>query len=223
MSGSQSLSRRRLLQGAGAMWLLSVSQVGLAAVSQVVAVRIWPASSYTRVTVESSRELKYRQFALSNPDRLVVDLEGVNLNSVLKGMGAQIRSDDPFIKSARVGQFDPQTVRMVFELKQDVKPQLFALAPVAEFKERLVMDLYPASSKEQQDPLLALLEDYNKGDLEKQVPPSQSGPQPGKAGRDRPIVIMLDPGHGGEDSGAVGKYKTREKDVVLQIPVACVR
>jgi len=183
MSGSHSaLSRRKLLQGAGAMWLLSVSQVGLAAVSQVVAVRVWPASSYTRVTVESNRVVKYKQFALSNPDRLVVDLQGVHLNSVLKGMGTQIRSDDPFIKSARVGQFDPQTVRMVFELKQNVKPQLFALAPVAGFKERLVM-----------------------------------GPQPGKAGRDRPIVIMLDPGHGGEDPGATGKYKTREKDVVLQI------
>ena len=105
MSGSQSrLSRRRLLQGAGAMWLLSVSQVGLAAVSQVVAVRVWPASTYTRVTVESNRVLKYRQFALSNPDRLVVDIEDVNLNSVLKGMGSQIRGDDPFIKSARVGQ-----------------------------------------------------------------------------------------------------------------------
>ncbi len=73
------------------------------------------------------------------------------------------------------------------------------------------MDLYPANAQDMQDPLLALLEDYNKGDLEKQVPPAQSGPQPGKAGRDRPIVIMLDPGHGGEDSGAVGKYKTREK------------
>ncbi|EAY2072017.1 N-acetylmuramoyl-L-alanine amidase [Salmonella enterica] len=215
MSGANSaISRRRLLQGAGAMWLLSVSQVGLAAVSQVVAVRIWPASSYTRVTVESNRLLKYKQFALSNPDRVVVDIEDVNLNSVLKGIGAQIRSDDPYIKSARVGQFDPKTVRMVFELKQNVKPQLFALAPVAGFKERLVMDLYPANA---QDPLLALLEDYNKGDLDKQVPPSQSGPQPGKAGRDRPIVIMLDPGHGGEDPGAIGKYKTREKDVVLQI------
>jgi N-acetylmuramoyl-L-alanine amidase len=148
---------------------------------------------------------------------VVVDLEGVNLNSVLKGMAAQIRGDDPFIKSARVGQFDPQTVRMVFELKQNVKPQLFALAPVATFKERLVMDLYPANATDIQDPLLALLEDYNKGDLQRQVPPAQSGPQPGKAGRDRPIVIMLDPGHGGEDSGAVGKYRTREKDVVLQI------
>ncbi|MDU1433221.1 MAG: N-acetylmuramoyl-L-alanine amidase [Citrobacter freundii] len=182
MSGSNSaISRRRLLKGAGAMWLLSVSQVGLAAASQVVAVRIWPASSYTRVTVESNRLLKYKQFALSNPERVVVDIEDVNLNSVLKGMGAQIRPDDPYIKSARVGQFDPKTA-------QDV-----------------------------QDPLLALLEDYNRGDLDKQVPPAQSGPQPGKAGRDRPIVIMLDPGHGGEDSGAVGKYKTREKDVVLQI------
>ena len=218
MSGSNTaISRRRLLQGAGAMWLLSVSQVSLAAVSQVVAVRVWPASSYTRVTVESNRQLKYKQFALSNPERVVVDIEDVNLNSVLKGMAAQIRADDPFIKSARVGQFDPQTVRMVFELKQNVKPQLFALAPVAGFKERLVMDLYPANAQDMQDPLLALLEDYNKGDLEKQVPPAQSGPQPGKAGRDRPIVIMLDPGHGGEDSGAVGKYKTREKDVVLQI------
>lgn len=217
MSGSNTaISRRRLLQGAGAMWLLSVSQVSLAAVSQVVAVRVWPASSYTRVTVESNRQLKYKQFALSNPERVVVDIEDVNLNSVLKGMAAQIRADDPFIKSARVGQFDPQTVRMVFELKQNVKPQLFALAPVAGFKERLVMDLYPANAQDMQDPLLALLEDYNKGDLEKQVPPAQSGPQPGKAGRDRPIVIMLDPGHGGEDSGAV-KYKTREKDVVLQI------
>ncbi|VFS33852.1 N-acetylmuramoyl-L-alanine amidase [Salmonella enterica subsp. enterica serovar Typhimurium] len=65
MSGANSaISRRRLLQGAGAMWLLSVSQVGLAAVSQVVAVRIWPASSYTRVTVESNRLLKYKTICL---------------------------------------------------------------------------------------------------------------------------------------------------------------
>ncbi|WP_413499291.1 N-acetylmuramoyl-L-alanine amidase AmiC [Buttiauxella gaviniae] len=219
MSDSSPLiTRRRLLQGAGAMWLLSVSQVGLAASSLVVAVRVWPASSYTRVTLESNKELKYKQFALSNPDRVVVDIEGVNLNSVLKGISGQIRADDPFIKSARVGQFDPQTVRMVFELKQNVTPHLFGLAPVAEFKERLVMDLYPANMNSEQDPLLALLEDYNNGKLDKDKPPSpEQGPQPGKAGRDRPIVIMLDPGHGGEDPGAIGPNKTREKDIVLQI------
>ncbi|MEL4012690.1 N-acetylmuramoyl-L-alanine amidase AmiC [Dryocola clanedunensis] len=217
MSDSSPLiSRRRLLQGAGAMWLLSVSQVGHAASSQVVAVRVWPASSYTRVTVESNKMLKYKQFALSNPERVVVDIEGVNLNSVLKGVGNQIRVDDPFIKSARVGQFDPNTVRMVFELKQNVTPHLFALAPVAEFKERLVMDLYPANMNSEQDPLLALLEDYNNGELDKKMPAEQ-GPKPGKAGRDRPIVIMLDPGHGGEDPGAIGPNKTREKDIVLKI------
>lgn len=213
---SPPISRRRLLQGAGAMWLLSVSQVGHAASSQVVAVRVWPASSYTRVTVESNKMLKYKQFALSNPERVVVDIEGVNLNSVLKGVGNQIRVDDPFIKSARVGQFDPNTVRMVFELKQNVTPHLFALAPVAEFKERLVMDLYPANMNSEQDPLLALLEDYNNGELDKKMPAEQ-GPKPGKAGRDRPIVIMLDPGHGGEDPGAIGPNKTREKDIVLKI------
>ncbi|MGS9174666.1 AMIN domain-containing protein, partial [Salmonella enterica subsp. enterica serovar Infantis] len=76
--------------------------------------------------------------ALSNPDRVVVDIEDVNLNSVIKGIGAQIRSDDTYIKYARVVKFDPKTVRMVFELKQNVKPKLFALAPVAGFKERLV-------------------------------------------------------------------------------------
>ncbi len=216
MSGSRSdISRRKLLQGAGAVWLLSVSQAGFAAVSQVIAIRVWPSSTYTRVTLESNRQLKYKQFALSNPERVVVDIEDVHLNAVLKGLHGQIRPDDPFIKSARVGQFDPKTVRLVFELKQNVSPHLFALAPVAEFKERTVMDLYPANGNNGQDPLLALLEDYNNGQLDKKVPPA--GPKPGKAGRDRPIVIMLDPGHGGEDPGAIGKYKTREKDVVLQI------
>ncbi|NUU67184.1 N-acetylmuramoyl-L-alanine amidase [Enterobacteriaceae bacterium BIT-l23] len=215
MSGESPISRRRLLQGAGAMWLLSVSPLGFAATSQVIAVRVWPASTYTRVTIESNRELKYRQFALSNPERVVVDIEGVHLNSVLKKLGNLVRPDDPYIKSARVGQFDPQTVRLVFELKQDVAPHMFALAPVAEFKERLVMDLYPAKGDTEQDPLLALLEDYNKGDLDKAAP--DQGPSPGRAGHDRPIVIMIDPGHGGEDPGATGKHRTHEKDVVLQI------
>lgn len=210
------MSRRRLLQGAGAMWLLSVSKVGSSASSQMITVRVWPASSYTRVTLESNHQLKYRQFSLSNPERVVVDIEGGHLDSVVKGIGSQVRVDDPFIKSARVGQFDPKTVRIVFELKKNVTPHLFGLAPVAEFKERLVMDLYPANMNSEQDPLLALLEDYNNGQLDKKMP-VEKGPQPGKAGRDRPIVIMLDPGHGGEDPGAIGPNKTREKDIVLSI------
>lgn len=218
-NSNHNLGRRRLLQGVAASWLLSVSRVGIAASSHVIAVRVWPSSTYTRVTLESNVELKYKQFALTNPDRVVVDIEGVQLNSVLKGIVGQVRADDPYLKQARVGQFDQNTVRLVLELKRSVTPHMFTLAPVPEYRNRLVMDLYPSKggSGEEYDPLLALLEDYNKGDLDRQVPPAESGPKPGKAGRDRPIVIMLDPGHGGEDTGAIGKYHTREKDVVLQI------
>lgn len=210
-------TRRRLLQGAAATWLLSVSGAGWAAAAQVIAVRVWPSSAYTRVTLESNRTLKYKQFMLTNPDRLVVDIEDIQLNSVLKTVSQQFQSDDPLIKEARIGQFDPKTVRLVLVLKQITNPKVFTLDPIAEFKHRLVLDIYPAVGRydNAEDPLLALLEDYNQGSLESKLPPE--APLAGKAGRDRPLVIMLDPGHGGEDPGAIGKNRTREKDIVLQI------
>lgn len=209
--------RRRLLQGAAAAWMLSVSRVGFAASSHIIAVRVWPSSTYTRVTLESSTPLKYKQFALKNPDRIVVDIEGVHLDSILKEISNQVQSSDPYLKQARVGQFDKNTVRLVLELKQSISPQLFTLKPFAKFRNRLVVDLYPeqGSTSVEDDPLLALLEDYNKGNVERNLP--AEAPKAGKAGRDRPIVIMLDPGHGGEDPGAIGRNKTREKDIVLQI------
>lgn len=209
--------RRRLLQTVAASWMLSVSKVGFAASSQVIAVRIWPSSTYTRITLESSTPLKYKQFLLSSPARVVLDIEGVHLNSVLKGLGDKVQQSDPYIQQARVGQFDANTVRMVLELKRSINPHVFTLKPVAEFHNRLVVDLYPEEGavSAEDDPLLALLEDYNRGDVERTLPPEAA--KDGQAGRSRPLVIMLDPGHGGEDPGAIGKYKTREKDVVLQI------
>ncbi|MBU9810236.1 N-acetylmuramoyl-L-alanine amidase AmiC [Rahnella perminowiae] len=209
--------RRRLLQTVAASWILSVSKVGFAASSQVIAVRIWPSSTYTRITLESSTPLKYKQFLLSDPPRVVVDIEDVHLNSVLKGLGEKVQQSDPYIRQARVGQFDTKTVRLVFELKRVINPHVFTLKPVAEFHNRLVLDLYPQEGEisAQDDPLLALLEDYNRGDVARTLPPEKA--KDGQAGRSRPLVIMLDPGHGGEDPGAIGKYKTREKDVVLQI------
>ncbi|WP_047607585.1 N-acetylmuramoyl-L-alanine amidase AmiC [Rahnella aquatilis] len=209
--------RRRLLQTVAASWMLSVSKVGFAASSQVIAVRIWPSSTYTRITLESSTPLKYKQFLLSDPSRVVVDIEGVHLNNVLKGLSEKVQQSDPYIRQARVGQFDTKTVRLVFELKRVINPHVFTLKPVAEFHNRLVVDLYPQEGEisAQDDPLLALLEDYNRGDVARTLPPEKA--KDGQAGRSRPLVIMLDPGHGGEDPGAIGKYKTREKDVVLQI------
>ncbi|WP_203390839.1 N-acetylmuramoyl-L-alanine amidase [Chromobacterium haemolyticum] len=204
--------RRRLIGAAAATFMLSVSRVGFASGSQVVALRIWPASTYTRITLEASEAIQYKQFTIPNPNRLVIDLQGVQLNSVLKDIGGQISAADPYIKTARAGQFDPETVRLVLELKADVKPQAFTLAPVAEYKHRLVVDLYPAGGQ-QDDPLLALLQDYNKGKLEQPAPQIK----PKKKDSNRPIIVMLDPGHGGEDPGAVGLNGTREKDVVLRI------
>ncbi|WP_337065141.1 N-acetylmuramoyl-L-alanine amidase AmiC [Rouxiella badensis] len=217
MPDEQHNSRRRLLlQSAAASWLLSVSRIGFAASPHVVAVRVWPSTTYTRITLESSQSLKYKQFRLQNPSRVVIDIEDVQLNSVLKGVGEKIRAQDPYISLLRVGQFNKTTVRLVIELKQTISPHLFTLPPVAGFRHRLVIDLYPEQGGgEQDDPLLALLEDYNRGDVARSLPPEKK--KDGKAGHERPIVIMLDPGHGGEDSGAIGKYKTREKDVVLQI------
>jgi N-acetylmuramoyl-L-alanine amidase len=204
--------RRKLIGAAAATFLLTVSRAGLAASSQIVAVRVWPSSTYTRLTIEAGSEIRYKHFALANPNRLVIDLEDVQLTGVLQEISGQIQSADPFIRTARAGQFNGNTVRLVLDLRNEVKPQIFSLKPVGEYQHRLVVDLYPANAQ-QDDPLLALLQDYNKGQLDNNAPRGNKG----KADPARPIVIMIDPGHGGEDPGAVGPSGTREKDVVLRI------
>ncbi|BEV73350.1 N-acetylmuramoyl-L-alanine amidase AmiC [Paludibacterium sp. THUN1379] len=204
-----------MLNLAAATLILSVSRVSRAAESQLVAVRVWPSSTYTRVTLETSAAVQFKTFTLANPDRLVVDLQGISLNGILKDIGSQISASDPYIKSARAGQYSPDTVRLVLELKTPIKPQVFTLAPVADFKNRLVVDLYPGgAAAAQDDPLLGLLEDYNKGTMTQPDVRTRNKPSPSQG---RPIVIMLDPGHGGEDPGATGPAGNHEKHVVLKI------
>lgn len=205
--------RRLLLQGIAVTWLLSVSWIGFAFEPDIIAVQIWPTASYTRVMLESNATLQYRTFALSSPDRLVLDIAGSRLNPLLRQIGRQVQPKDLYIHRVRVGQFDSHTVRLVLELKQKVTPRFLTLAPAHSFR-RLVLDLYPAQGSRslvKNDPLV---KDYNKGDLARTLSPEF---QTGKERHDRPIVVMLDPGHGGEDPGAIGKHKTREKDIVLQI------
>ena len=220
------LTRRQIVRAAGASLVLSVSPLawGKRAAPQFVAVRIWPANAYTRITLEASQRLDYKYFTIDNPRRLVIDSRGVTLNNVLQGLGGKVQSSDPYISGIRAGQNTPDTVRVVIDLKTAVNPQVFALNPVSNFRHRLVVDLYPQSSSDARDPLMALLEDYSQGKISSSgtgadtppvsEPPSASG---GRGGGKRQAVVMLDPGHGGEDPGAIGPSGLREKDVVLSI------
>lgn len=287
---SAHLSRRNLLQAGSLVLLLGTQQIARGAT--IVAVRVWPAPEYSRVTLESDTPLVAKQFFVASPPRLAVDIEGIDLNPALRDLVAKVRPDDPNIQAIRVGQNAPNVVRLVIDLKQEAVPQVFSLAPVAAYQHRLVFDLYPAKA---QDPLEALISermrDAGPGSVRAQspntpvmgsgVPPPQADPlgdliaqhSAGTATRpapavpaparpvtapvpatpppvavaaapapaappapdvnpskrpvgptvatsqrtDRIIIVALDPGHGGEDPGAIGPNGTREKDVVLRI------
>ncbi|HEX8987129.1 MAG TPA: N-acetylmuramoyl-L-alanine amidase [Rhodocyclaceae bacterium] len=211
--GEVGASRRDVLKFAAASLTLLVTRVGFAAQPAILAVRVWPAPDYTRVTLECDHPIKYTQMLVKDPERLVVDLEGVEFNSVLSSLPSKILASDPQIKLIRAGRNKPGVVRLVIELKVEVKPQVFTLAPVGEYGHRLVLDLYPAEAP---DPLMALLQ-------KNEIP--TTGPTPGdkaaaaveKNGITRLVTVMLDPGHGGEDPGAIGRGGSREKDVTLSI------
>ena len=288
------MKRRHLLK-AGSL-VLSLGLHELAHGAAILAVRVWPAKDYTRVTIESDNALSTQTQFVANPPRLAVDIEGIELNPALRELVGKVRSDDPYITGVRVGQFTPTTVRLVLDLRTMVQPQVFQLAPIksgqAQYQHRLVLDLYPTEAA---DPLEALIAArMPKAAPEKPIPTTsaadplgdwmaqQAGPiraplptpaapkvrnEPASAQQTTPasagspmvasngeptslpnpapkvdshstsptgpnsapqptpeppamlryVVVALDPGHGGEDPGALGQRGTREKDVVLQI------
>ena len=259
--------RRRLLQAGTLAFLLGRQQIAFGA--SVVAVRVWPAPDYSRVTVESDKPLKTTQTFIPNPPRLAVDIQGMQLTNTLKELAVKVQPDDPNIASIRIGQNSPNVVRMVLDLKQAANPQVFTLKPVPPYQHRLVLDLYPA---QELDPLAQLIQERLPGSSElaantaaataaapahdddplsqliaqrqtaqtaqaepaapaTAAPPSapaqvatapaqpaQPAPSTKTAGpTERIIIVALDPGHGGEDPGAIGPRGTREKDIVLKI------
>jgi N-acetylmuramoyl-L-alanine amidase len=233
------LKRRELLKRiaqTSALIFLGPSQIAWGA--KLVAVRIWPAEDYTRVTLESDQVLKVSHQLLTNPLRLVVDVEGLELNNTIKELVAKVNSNDPYIAQVRVGQFQPKVVRLVFDLKESIQPQLFTLDPVGSYQNRLVFDLYPTVAN---DPLMELVRQSAKKEaaLDADDPigaiarreaqkeaskPNQMAKPDGKPDNKatkpshrRLLTIAIDPGHGGEDPGAIGKRGSREKDIVLAI------
>ena len=182
-----------------------------AAHADVVATRIWPARDYTRVTFESRSELKYTLFTIKEPERLVLDLDGVDAGPVLNELQNKVAAGDPYIASLRVALNRPGVTRVVLVLKAEVKPQVFTLKPIADYGHRLVLDLYPVVPP---DPLAALIELDGKIAGAPETAPAAKGAKPKVA---RLATIVIDAGHGGEDPGARGRRGSREKDITLMI------
>ena len=210
---------RRLSALAGTCALL-LCQSALAADSlpeRVRAVRVWPAPEYTRVTLESAEPLHHHLSIVKEPERLVLDLEGVDFPSVQEGFAGKVSSSDPYIGNLRVGRFKPGVVRVVLDLKTEVKPQIFTLAPVGEYGHRLVLDIYPT---QEVDPILALLQKPGakaEPSLGNTAPKTVPGKGQIEPAAERFITIAVDAGHGGEDPGAKGRRGTYEKTVTMTI------
>ena len=274
-ASSPNAGRRRALRAGASTLILALTGPRLAFANAIVAVRVWPARDYTRVTLETDNPVKFQQQLMESPNRFVIDLDEVDLNPALRDLVSKIQPNDPQIMQVRVGQFKPGVVRMVFDLKAGVKPQSFTLPPVAGYKYRTVFDLYPAVEP---DPLMELLakSGHKAEALAQNTPPASSAPRSSGAGTPsteeseaffqryaqreqgprpsrttptpapdktpplaqrkdddddalstplpsrgpktaRLLTIALDPGHGGEDPGAIGSSGTYEKVVVLQI------
>jgi N-acetylmuramoyl-L-alanine amidase len=225
--------RREFLKYAAASLTLAVTAVQKVGAGEtakslpsILAVRVWPAADYTRITLEQNQDVKYTHMLVKDPYRLVVDLEGIEFNAVLQSLPSKILDSDPYIKLIRAGRNRPGVVRLVIDLKAEIKPQVFSLKPIGEYGHRLVLDLYPV---QEIDPLMALLEQPNERKLKSEneirlddrpnratTPDSPRRPtDPPQV--DRMVTIVLDPGHGGEDPGAVGHGGSFEKNVTLEV------
>ena len=152
-TASHNWRRRQVLRAGASTIALALLGPKLAYASSVLGVRVWPARDYTRVTIESDQPLQNSQQLLQGPDRLVVDLNGLDLDQELKDLVSKITPNDPQIQSVRIGQYQPHVVRMVFDLKGSVKPQVFTLTPIGSYKYRLVFDLYPAVAPDRARPV----------------------------------------------------------------------
>ncbi|MFC0398412.1 N-acetylmuramoyl-L-alanine amidase [Paraburkholderia rhizosphaerae] len=305
-TASHNWRRRQILYAGASTLVLGLAVPRLAWASSVLGVRVWPARDYTRVTIESDQPLQNNQQLLQGPDRLVVDLNGLDLDQALRDLVSKIAPNDPQIQSVRVGQYQPHVVRLVFDLKGEVKPQVFTLPPVGSYKYRLVFDLYPAVAPDPLMDLLAQTERKEQRLREQSAPPNatlngpssppatadnsdaffekyaqndtpapggpsatpgasaaaapraqaqaRANPAPaprapakpalppsalarnddsgadsdtndtytfstpkGKSSTVRLLTVAIDPGHGGEDPGAIGGSGTYEKHVALDI------
>ena len=201
--------------------LCGVLASGWAQALQLSATRLWPSPDYTRITLEAAQPVAYKYFSLANPDRLVIDLEGVEPGAALDALTSQLTPDDPYIAAIRVGVNRPGVMRLVVDLKTAVKASMFQLQPLGQYGHRLVVDLYPVqagplqSNPAQPSQAVAIPPVVNPV-----APPQSAMIEPAKSGAPqyaRLITVAIDAGHGGEDPGAGGANGSHEKDITLAL------
>lgn len=209
--------RERARRALVSFFALALCSLVASAHANVTSTRIWPARDYTRLTIESKSALRYTLFAVKNPERLVLDLEGTDFSAPLAELHGKVTDGDPYIEKLRVGRNRPGVLRLVLDLKTEVNAQAFALPPIAEYGHRLVLDLYPLIAP---DPLAALIEQAEKTVPAEAAPaavPAAKLPRELATKIERLAIIVIDAGHGGEDPGALGRLGSREKDITLRI------
>lgn len=213
----------------------------LAAETVITAARVGVANYYTRITLESNQPIQYELGMLENPGRVFIDLENVSLNQVIKALPDKVDPADPFIAQIRYGRFKPHVIRLVFDLKTDVVPRIFAIKPKENPGYRLVLDIYrpdKAAIAESNTDIEETGQEFKFEEDElgqfvasllrkKPARPEKTGSntppksfqvaQYHKPAPPRTIIVAIDPGHGGRDPGAVGDNGTKEKDITLAI------
>jgi N-acetylmuramoyl-L-alanine amidase len=202
-----SIGRRRALGWLAVPAAQFLSPLAWSQVARIASARVWPAQEYTRLILESPQPVAHQLVQLKDPPRVVLDLAGVEMTPELAQLPSHVQPNDPYVAAIRFGRSASGALRVVVDLRTDVRPELFAVPPIAEYGHRVVLDLYPLAPA---DPIAALLDEIN---ARAAAETPRADPRRAK----RRILVALDPGHGGEDPGAIGRRGTHEKNVVLAI------
>jgi N-acetylmuramoyl-L-alanine amidase len=202
-----SIERRRALRWLAVPAAELFSPLAWSQAAHIASARVWPAQEYTRLILESPQPVAHQLVQLKDPPRVALDLAGVEMTPELAQLPSRVQPGDPYVASIRFGRSASGVLRVVVDLRTEVRAESFAVPPVAEYGYRVVLDLYPLAAA---DPIAALLAQID-------ARAAAESPKSDARRAKRRILVALDPGHGGEDPGAIGRRGTYEKNVVLAI------
>ncbi len=182
----------RILAGCMLAAVVSFPGASWADQTSVRNLRMWQAPDHTRLVFDLSAPVEHRLFTLTDPHRIVIDLP----NARLQGALAELDYQGRFLQKVRTGTPEAGVLRIVLDLERKITPRTFVLPPNDLYGHRLVIDLYESAGVEAAAP------------VKREAPPKD---------RRRQLVVAIDAGHGGEDPGAIGQRRTREKQITLAV------